>query len=157
MLRALAAAALLALAACHERPGTPPDPTPEGTDYDVRVIDTEILMVDGRRVKLSNVDAPALVPAARCWAEAVAAKEAIVFLQETAVSGRTAEVVPDGRQNLPGRIVGRVLIDGLDVGDALYNQGLAARPGSQPFRWCEPMSSQTDGAPPMDPVLALTR
>jgi hypothetical protein len=34
-----------------------------------------------------------------------AANEAIVFSAETAVPpGRTAEVVPDGRQNCPGRV-----------------------------------------------------
>jgi len=72
-------------------------------------------------------------------------------------NGRVAEVRIEREGEGLGRDFGRVLIDGLDVGDALYEQSLAARPGERPFRWCEPMSRAVEGAPPMNPVLALTR
>ena len=130
---------------------------PDEEPYSVTVVDAEVLIVDGKRVQLSNVDAPALVPTARCWGEAIAAREAVAFVQRIVSEGRVAEVRIEDEGQGRGRAFGRVLIDGLDVGDALYEQSLAARPGERPFRWCEGMSRQTEGAPPLDPVLALTR
>jgi len=123
----------------------------------VKVVDAQIMVVDGRRIRLANVEAPVLAPLARCWGEAIAAKEAVLRLQQMVREGRTVEVEATGRKDPIGRELAHVRIDGLDVGDALYEQSLVARPGERPFRWCEPMSRQTAGAPPMDPVLAMTR
>ena len=130
---------------------------PDEEPYSVTVVDAEVLIVDGKRVQLSNVDAPALVPTARCWGEAIAARDAVAFVQRMVSEGRVAEVRVEDEGEGRGRAFGRVLIDGLDVGDALYEESLAARPGKRPFRWCEPMSRSVEGAPPMDPVLALKR
>ena len=157
-LPALALAALLALAACDDRsPLLTEDSPAEEALKDVRVVDAEIMIVDGRRIRLANVEAPALAPLSRCWGEAIAAKEAVSFLQQMVREGRTVEVEPTGDPDATGRQPARVRIDGLDVGDALYEQSLVARPGPRPFRWCDPMSRATAGAPPMDPVLAMTR
>lgn len=153
---AAALLALLALAACNKRSLINAD-SPDSPPYEVKVVDAEVIIVDGTRVQLSNIDAPALVPTARCWGEAVAAREAVRFVQTMVDNGRVAEVRIERDAEGMGRAFGRVLIDGLDVGDALYEQSLAARPGERPFRWCEPMSDASEGAPPMDPVLAITR
>ena len=155
-----ALAALIALAAvsCDERTPLLRDEAVEGlAPYDVRVVDAEILLIDGQRTRLANVDAPAIVPSSRCWAEAVAARDAVQALQTIVRQGRTVEVRQTGQRDPLGRNLAHVLIDGLDVGDALYEQSLVARPGPQAFRWCEPMSRNREGAPPMDPLLALTR
>ena len=156
-LRTLAAAALLALTACEERSPLMAEDLLEEEPKNVKVVDAEVLIVDGRRIRLANVDAPALAPLSRCWGEAVTAKEAVLFLQQLVREGRTVEVEPTGDTDPIGRALARVRIDGLDVGDALYEQSLVARPGPRPFRWCDPMSRATENAPPMDPVLAMTR
>ena len=154
---ALAAVGAFMVLSCEDRPLLRDAASEEGDDYDVRVVDAEIMLVDGRRVRLANVDAPALVPSARCWAEAIAARDAVLHLQAIVRQGRTVEVRLTGRQDPLGRSLAHVLIDGLDVGDALYEQALVARPTARPFRWCEAMSRETEGAPPMNPLLALTR
>ena len=154
----LAALGAFIVLSCEDRPLLRDAAEAEGGgDYDVRVVDAEIMLVDGRRVRLANVDAPALVPTSRCWAEAIAARDAVLHLQAIVRQGRTVEVRLTGRQDPLGRSLAHVLIDGLDVGDALYEQALVARPAARPFRWCEPMSRETEGAPPMNPLLALTR
>ena len=157
MRRGLLAALLLTLAACGDDPPLLAEDLGDAELNNVKVVDAEILVIDGRRVRLANVEAPALAPLSRCWGEAVAAKEAVLQLQQMVREGRTVEVEPTGRKDPIGRDLVRVRIDGLDVGDLLYEQSLVARPGDRPFRWCEPMSRQTVGAPPMDPVLAMTR
>jgi endonuclease YncB( thermonuclease family) len=153
----LAALALTTLAACEERRPLIAEDLGEEDLRDVKVVDAEIMIIDGRRIRLSNVEAPALAPMSRCWGEAIAAKEAVAYLQQMVREGRTVEVEPEARRDPIGRTLARVRIDGLDVGDAMYEQSLVARPGPRPFRWCEPMSRSTEGAPPMDPVLAMTR
>lgn len=155
-----ALAALLALAAlsCEQREPLLRDKGFEGPDpYDVQVVDAEVLLIDGQRIHLANVDAPALVPSSRCWGEAVAARGAVQALQAMVREGRTVEVRHTGQRDPLGRSLAHVLIDGLDVGDALYEQALAARPGPQAFRWCEPMSRSREGAPSMNPLFALSR
>ena len=155
----VAVAALLAgaLLSCEERPLLRDEGYAGPDPYDVRVVDAEIVIVDGRRIKLSNVDAPALVPSARCWAEGIAARDAVAFLHNLVKTGRTVEVRLDGPKDAVGHSLARVLIDGVDVGDAMYEQSLVARPTAAPFRWCEPMSRAREGAPPMNPLLSVSR
>jgi len=143
---------------CEQRAPLLRDGQVDGPDpYDVQVVDSEIMIIDGQRIHLANVDAPAIVPSSRCWAEAVAARDAFQALQTMVRGGRTVEVRPTGERDPLGRTLAHVLIDGLNVGDALYEQALVARPGPHPFRWCEPMGRNREGAPPMDPLLALSR
>jgi endonuclease YncB( thermonuclease family) len=157
MRRILAMALLLALAACGGDEPLLADDVGDVELNNVKVVDAQIMVIDGRRIRLANVQAPVLAPLSRCWGEAIAAKEAVLYLQQLVHEGRTVEVEPTGRKDSIGRDLAHVRIDGLDVGDALYEQSLVARPSEHPFRWCEPMSRQTTGAPPMDPVLAMTR
>ena len=157
MSRALAAALVLVLAACGDDPPLIAEDFGDAPLNNVKVVDAEVMVIDGRRIRLANVEAPALAPLSRCWGEAIAAKEAVLRLQQLVREGRTVELEPTGRKDPIGRELAHVRVDGLDVGDALYEQSLVARPGQRPFSWCEPMSRQTVGAPPMDPVLAMTR
>ena len=60
---------------------------------------------------------------------------------------RSFEMKPTGGMDTYNRTLALVDIDGADLGDILYEQGLAARPVEPRFDWCQPISKQSDGAP----------
>jgi hypothetical protein len=46
-------------------------------------------------------------------------------------------------------------LDGVDLGEELYQHGLAARLTDPRFDWCQPISQQAAGAPPIAAVSKL--
>ena len=154
----IAIAALLAAAGCGRRPAAtePADPPPSAAER-VRVVEAHSLIIDGQRVRLSNADAPELFPNARCWAEAILAKQAFFTVSEAVNGGRDVLLRPLGRENRWGQALAEVTIDGTDLGDLLYQQGLATRPTGQRFSWCGELNLQAAGAPPLDPLWAAGR
>ena len=152
---AAAVLASLALAGCgRDRPASEPAaPAPTAADR-VRVVEAHSLVIDGQRVRLSNADAPELFPAARCWAEAVLAKQAFFTVLETVQQGQDVLLRPQGRENRWGQALAEVTIDGTDLGDLLYQQGLASRPTGARFDWCGQLSTNAPGAPGLDPLFA---
>ena len=154
------AAAVLAAAGlpgCGRSPSDVPpaseDPPPSLTDR-VRVVEAHSLVIDGQRVRLSNADAPELFPGARCWAEAVLAKQAFFTVLETVQQGRDVLLRPAGRQNRWGQALAEVTVDEVDLGDLLYEQGLASRPTGRRFDWCGELTTNAPGAPGLDPLFA---
>lgn len=151
-------AAALALVACQRASDAPQaeEVEPSLTDR-VKVIDASVLVIDDRRIRLANADLPRLAPDARCWAEAIAAKEATYFVQEAVEQGGRIEVEGERGRDRMGRTLAQVRIDGMDLGDRLYEAGLAARPGERRFDWCGPLSRSLQGAPPLEPLFATGR
>jgi endonuclease YncB( thermonuclease family) len=147
---------VLAVSGCGRAPAPPETAASEPSlAYRVKVVDAKTLVVDGRTVRLVNADTPELIPASRCWGEAVAAKEATLFVQQTILQGDDIEVTPQGGVDRTGSPQARVLVDGADLGEVLYEKGYAARPGERRFDWCGPVSRGMVGAPPLDPLFAL--
>ena len=148
--------AVLALAACSRGRDAPPateDPPPPLSDR-VRVVDAQSLVIDGQRVRLSNVDVPELFPGARCWAEAVLAKQAFFTVLEEVQRGNDVLLRSTGRENRWGQTLAEVDIDGVDLGDMLHQQGLASRPTGSRFDWCGELQTHAAGAPTLDPLFA---
>jgi hypothetical protein len=52
-----------------------------------------------------------------------------------------------GKRDSYDRSLVLVSLDGLDLGQTLYDRGAAAKPSDGAFRWCEPVSRELDGAP----------
>ena len=148
------------LAACQRRsrePEAPAAEAPPSAADRIRVVEAHSLIVDGQRVRLSNADAPELFPGARCWAEGVLAKQAFFTVSETVQEGRTVLLRPLGRENRWGQALAEVIVDDVNLGDLLYEQGLASRPTGRRFDWCTEVNPQVAGAPTLTPLFAAGR
>jgi hypothetical protein len=143
----LAALALVLTAACS-KPEAPlaSAPPPTITNH-VRVLDADVLIIDGRHVSLANAYGPESLLHARCWAESLASDHAAEFVKQLVQHARSYDFKPNGQTDEYNRALGYLTIDGADLGDILYNQGLAARPSKPRFNWCQPLSQKAEGAP----------
>ena len=142
----LAVIAAIALVGCSRRSqlfvDVPADRAPK-----VMVLEPDELVVDGRHVRLSNAAAPHLAPHASCWAEVLAARLARQIVQSRFAGAREITVTPIGGADEDNRILARVTVDGVDLGQSLLDDGLAAAPGAAPFDWCAPLSTNIARAP----------
>lgn len=146
--RILAALALAsALAAC----GKPQEPlkaeAPPSITAHVRVLDADVLVIDGQHVRLADAYGPESLMRARCWAESLASDRAAEYARTLVERARSYGFRPTGQIDSYGRKVGYVTLDGADLGDMLYEQGFAARPSTPRFDWCAPISQKAEGAP----------
>lgn len=132
----------------------------ERPSTEVEVLDGATLRVDGEIVRLDGVSAPRTAPAARCWAEALLAREAMEALRARAVFVRDIQIVPTSAD--PS--LARVLIDGRDLSRLLIDEGLAA-PTGEGWDWCGPIALDARRAPrlgypveaakPQEPLAAM--
>ena len=139
----------LLLSACEPKQETISAAPPLSITARVRVLDADVLIVDGKHIKLANAYAPESLLHARCWAEALASDRSAEFVKDLVEHARSFDfrASPSGEQDKYNRILGVLSIDGADLGDILFEQGLAARPVKPRFDWCQPISMQADGAP----------
>lgn len=121
----------------------------------VMVLSGDAFVVDGQHVRLSNAYAPEPVPRARCWAEAAAAKQAARMAQQMVLNAEAIQVIPTGGVDEYNRTYSRVRLDGLDVGEALYDEGFAGKPEKGRFEWCNPLSKRDPGAPTLAALMEL--
>jgi len=147
---AAAVAALLALAAgC--RPAA--EPKHEGTapaaplSQRVKALNGDVLVVDGASLRLANAFAPQPIPYARCWAEALAAKQATRTLSALIAESHDLDVRTTGERDEFDRPLALISVDQLDLGETLVAAGLAARRTPKAFRWCDGFSIAQEGAP----------
>jgi endonuclease YncB( thermonuclease family) len=159
-IRIFAAAMALALASALAACGKPEAPlkasAPPSVTAHVRVLDADVLVIDGLHVRLANAYAPESLLHARCWAESVASDHAAEFVKDLVQRARSYEFRPTRDTDEYGRTYGLVTIDGADLGDILYNTGLASRPAKPRFDWCGPISKQAEGAPKISSLYNLT-
>lgn len=123
------------------------DAAPASILHRVTVLNADVLVIDGKRYRLENAFAPEQTPAARCWAEAIAAKAAMDAMREMVRAAKTLSIEETGPVDRYTRTPARIQFDGLDVGEALVKQGLAARDGSKRFNWCDSISKNDPRGP----------
>ena len=148
--RIFAAAALAGLtfvAACQRKEAPLAAAPPPSITAHVRVLDADVLIIDGKHVRLANAYGPESLLHSRCWAESLASDHASEYVRGLVDHARSYTFKDAGHTDEYGRTVGYVSIDGADLGDILYEQGLAARPSNPRFDWCQPISKQAAGAP----------
>ena len=121
----------------------------------VKVLNADTLVIDGRHVHLSNASAPQSVLHAHCWSEALLATDELAFVKDLVDHALTIDFKPSGQVDDYNRDLGLVRLDGMDLGDELYNRGMAARLTEPRFDWCRPVSEKAEGAPPMDALIKL--
>jgi endonuclease YncB( thermonuclease family) len=142
------AAAGLGLAGCEpQRAPAEREPAAPSVAERVSVLSGDTFIVDGRGVRLANAFAPEPIPRARCWAEALAAKQAARVVQQLMREASSIEVRPTGEKDSYNRDFAIVMLGGLDLGQTLYDEGMAGRPGTRRFPWCDPISENAEGAP----------
>jgi endonuclease YncB( thermonuclease family) len=148
-IRIFAAAMALAsvLAACGKAEPPLKASAPPSITAHVRVLDADVLVIDGQHVRLANAYAPESLLRARCWAESLASDHATEFVKELVQRAASYNFKPTGETDDFGRVYGLVTIDNADLGDILYNTGLASRPSTPRFDWCGPISKKAEGAP----------
>jgi hypothetical protein len=142
---------LLGLAACDRKPAAPPPGLAQGQRPEafnqVVVLTADRLVVDGKKVQLANAVAPDVLPGARCWSEAIAAKQGRRVVKDLFFAATRIEVSDTGRRDADGRSIALVRLDGVDLGENLLQLGLATRPSAKRFDWCAPVSTRMADGP----------
>ncbi|MBI1360468.1 MAG: hypothetical protein GC155_09340 [Alphaproteobacteria bacterium] len=106
----------------------------------VRVIDGDTIqeMRTGVRYRIENIDAPETGERAKCFRERQAGEVA----KQTArtIFERAGRIVarPIGRDDVYGRTVARIDVDGQDFGTIMIQKGLARPWGGEKEVWCGP-------------------
>lgn len=148
----------LGLAACQKTPDPPSSipQVPPGLGDRVRVLSADAMVVDGQHVRLANAYAPQGVPDARCWAEATAAQTTLAWVRAKMKEAREITVEPAAGFDEFHRQLAVVKLDGVDLGQEMFENGLAARRTNGlngRFAWCEPISGKAAGAPAVNSLL----
>ena len=149
--------AVLSFASCERKPAPPPvgEASTAPVKAHVTVLAADILVIDGKHVRLSSAFGPEPVPDARCWAEALAAKQATRTVAAMVDRAASVQAHPTGAVDDYNRALATVTIDGADLGQTLFDEGLAARPAGPRFEWCNPISRNELGAPPLLKMMEL--
>ncbi|GAM99303.1 micrococcal nuclease (thermonuclease) homologs [alpha proteobacterium U9-1i] len=93
------------------------------------VIDGDTLRDGDERFRVENIDAPERGQSAQCPEERALGEAATAYVTEWVASAAQIEVMSTGRRDHYGRIVARIEIDHIDLGERLIARGLA-----QPWR-----------------------
>lgn len=146
------------MAACQKTPDPPSTITlpPPGLGDRVRVLSADAMVIDGNHVRLANAYAPQGVPDARCWAEATAAQTTRAWVRAKMKDAREITVEPATGFDEFHRQLSIVTVDGVDLGQEMYANGLAARRSeglNGRFAWCDPISGKAPGAPAVNSLL----
>jgi endonuclease YncB( thermonuclease family) len=102
----------------------------EGPDC---VLDGDTIRVDGKKVEIAGIAAPAIVDA-QCPEERSRGIDAAVRLADLLNGGNVTVGAPIRDAN--GREVRKVQVGGEDVGDSLIDAGLARKYDGTPQEWC---------------------
>jgi len=120
------------------------------------VLNADVLVIEGKHYRLANGFAPQPVPDARCWAEGVAAKQAARVVAAMVDQAAQVQAIPTGGVDEYNRTLATIRVDGADLGQVLFEQGLAARPAKGRFEWCNPVSRNDPGAPEVFSMMELS-
>lgn len=91
------------------------------------VIDGDTLRDGDERYRVENIDAPERGRRAECPEERALAEAARAYVDAWIADAARVEAEPSGRRDRYGRVVARVSIDGIDLGERLMARGLAQR------------------------------
>jgi hypothetical protein len=149
-----------ALAGCSRREAKEPPlraPAAPSVAERVRVLNADVLVVDGRDIRLADAVAPQPIPDARCWAEALASKLSTAAVRDLVRSSGAIRVEPTGRRDDHNREIARIVLDNQDLGRTLHDMGLAADTTAGNFGWCGPISAGGEGAPDYKALMDFSR
>ena len=104
----------------------------------VVAVDGDTVDVDGKRWRLQGFDTPETFYA-QCTSERLLGQKAKQRLQQLIDTAHEVETMTDGKRERWKRILGRLFVDGRDVGEVLISEGLAVRYNGKGRRrdWCQ--------------------
>ena len=103
---------------------------------DIYVVDGDTIDADGERVRLIGYDTPETYQA-QCAYERALGDAATARLRELIAFPAVVELVLQPGRDRYGRLLGRLLVNGRDVGTTLIGEGLArAYSGGRRDGWC---------------------
>lgn len=130
---------LPALPSLTELPGQILKPPGRPIEAAITVVDGDtVRLSSGEKIRISNIDTPETPPRSRCAEEARLAQAATANLRRMVAGAKDVRFVPDWdrERDSYGRLLGRVVIDGADVGEAQIAAGLAQRWRGRRAWWC---------------------
>lgn len=92
-------------------------------------VDGDTLRDGDERYRVQNIDAPERGSRSLCPEERVLAEASRAYVEAWIAQASVVEAHPSGRRDRYGRVIARIRIDGVDLGDRLVARGLA-----QPWR-----------------------
>jgi endonuclease YncB( thermonuclease family) len=120
--------------------------TAAGHAPQIQVLRGDVLVIDGRHIRLADETTPQASPRAHCPAEAIASRQAQLRLEALTRGVRNAAITPTGGIDDHGRTWARVAFDGIDPAQTLINEGLAVAPQQSGFDWCAAASTTQPAA-----------
>lgn len=107
----------------------------------ITVIDGDTLVIDGERVRLHGVDAPE-INRPECPAEADLGRQSKAFVEGVVAANEQIELNNQQvKRDRYGRVVGKVSVNGRDLGEMTVGAGYAAPwdydGGEKKPEWCE--------------------
>jgi endonuclease YncB( thermonuclease family) len=112
----------------------------------IQVLRGDVLVVEGRHVRLADLVAPQAAPDAHCAAEAIASRQTQLRLEDLTRRAHSVVVTPTGGRDEYGRTLARVTVDGVDPATRLIDEGLAVAPQPAGFDWCGAASTTQPAA-----------
>lgn len=101
----------------------------------LRVADGDTFTLAGEKVRVSNIDTPELF-SPHCDAERRLARLARARLAQLLGDGSGVTLEREAKPDRYGRTLARVSVSGLDVGETLISDGLAAQWEGRRHNWC---------------------
>jgi micrococcal nuclease len=104
----------------------------------IKVIDGDTVRVGRERIRIAGIDSPEMPPKSRCSREAILAGQAKSRLEAMVSEGYEIVFIPKlgEERDAYGRLLGRIEIDGQDVGRAQLAAGLAQPWHGRHAQWC---------------------
>jgi endonuclease YncB( thermonuclease family) len=112
----------------------------------IEVLHGDVLVIDGRHLRLADVTVPQAAPDAHCAAEAIASRQAQLRLEDLTRRVRSVVVTPTGGLDDHDRALAQITLDGLDPAKTLIDEGLAVAPQPGGFDWCSAADSTQPAA-----------
>ncbi len=104
--------------------------------------------VQGVSYRVENIDAPERGQRAECAHERALAETARSYVRAWIERSRTVEALPVGRRDSYGRVVARIEIDGVDLGERLIARGLAQPWRGRKANFCAAIPNRSTTPPP---------
>jgi endonuclease YncB( thermonuclease family) len=101
------------------------------------VVDGDTFYYAGAMIGIAGIDAPEMHPS-RCPREAQLGVDAVVRLRELLNRGPVTLTGTTSQPDAAGRLLRKVEVQGVDVGEAMIAAGFARSSGSSLRSWCSP-------------------
>lgn len=116
------------------------------TDYGAEVVGVRSVRIGTDVYVLAGIDTPRPAPHARCWAEALLAREARMALDGLVQNSARIHTQHEHKP-ASGQLTALVEVNGEDLSEAMVSAGFGVRSDGTRFDWCGPVDPTLRNAP----------